>query len=233
MTPSVFDIQENYQELKIRDNKTIHIRKWKVKDRKAFKNLLSKEEMTPFDIANVLVFPCIKEKNTLLTAEEIKFVLSKIREISISDSFTFEFICDNEACQKVNTVVLKIEDINKPKYEKWSEVSIGETTVTFNEKVNAEFYYNKIFSDVTDEEKKYIDLALHIEKLGDMDTLSFTDIMELFDELDTDVIDAIFEEYNKQKFVQDNTTEVKCTCSKVQKFMFDEVPGFLPASWYI
>jgi hypothetical protein len=235
---SVFNTEEKFdKEVVLLEGKTFHIRKWKVKDRKAFKAMIqeTKGEISPQLLASILVFPCILEKNILLTEEEIKYVITLIREISISDEFTFKFYCDNEECEEENEVKIKLKEINKFSQTKWSTVNISETeTITFGERVNAQFYYNVIFDCKTPEEKIIADLATHIIKFNDDDTKSYNETLEIIENLDIDIQDKILDEYNKQKFTQNAIYEVQCKkCERKQTFLFDEIPDFLPKSWII
>jgi len=235
---SVFNIEEKFdKEVILREGKKIHIRKWKVKDRKAFKNLIQETqgEISPQLLASVLVFPCILEKNVLLTEDEIKYIITLLREISISDEFTFKFYCDNEDCEEENEVQIKVKDVNKFNQSNWSTVSISDSdTITFGERVQAQFYFNTIFDSKTQEEKNIADLAMHIVKFNDDDTKSFSETLEIIENLDINIQDKILEEYNKQKFTQDAIYEVQCKkCLRKQTFLFDEIPDFLPKSWII
>jgi hypothetical protein len=57
--------------------------------------------------------------------------------------------------------------------------------------------------------------------------------MLYFNEMDTDQLDKIVQEYKKQKFIQDNEHECTCTfCGSKQKFIFDEIPDFFPKHWF-
>lgn len=230
-----FLTEEKFEkEIILRDGKIIHVRKWKVKDRKKFKEtIINKgENLTAKDISDVLIFPCIQEKNILLTEEEQKYISSIIREISIGETFKFSFLCDADECDNVTELELKISDVNKPKFSNWSTVEISGIPVEFGEKIKPDFYFTKL-NGASTEEKQDIDLAAHILKVGDEDALTFDEIMAMLEELDSDVYDKFVEEYNKQRFVQDNVHSVKCSkCSKEQMFAFDEIAGFFPASWF-
>jgi hypothetical protein len=232
---SAFSQEEIYdREIKLSEDKVLHLRKWKVKDRNAFKQIIKEkgESLTPIDISSALVFPCIKEKNILLTEEEIKNVLYSLREISIKADFDFTFLCDEENCEKLNTTTIKVQDINKIVKSNWSEVEIFDDVITFGERVQPEFYYNTIYNTDSENQKEQSDLAMHIVKIGNDDSMSFSETITFLNNLDTDVLDKIQEEYNKQKFKQDTLYTVKCECGKEQNFIFDEIPNFFPTSWF-
>jgi len=230
ITEEIFD-----KEVKIRTGKVIHIRKWKAKDRNRFKAIVEEkgENLSVLDISRTLVFPCILEKNILLTEEEIKYVSNIIREISISPEFEFAFMCNDDACGKLNEVKIKIQDVNKAKFNDWKEVEINGGFITFGEIVQPQFYYETLFNYKTEGERATADLAMHIVKVQDDDLKSFSEMMEFLESLDTDILDKIDEEYNKQRFVQDNSHSLRCKfCKKEQKFIFDEIEGFFPSTWF-
>lgn len=231
-----FKTEEKFdREIKFKDDKIAFSRKWKVKDRRKLKELLIEkgESITPIDIAGVLVFPCLKDSNILLTEEELKYALTEIRAHSISEDFTFKFICSNESCREENEQVIRISEINKAKYLPWSPVNIDGVEIEFGELCTPKFYYDKLYDAKTPEERFIIDLALHIVRVDTFEgVIKFEDMIAEFDNMDTEFQDEIIKEYKKQRFSQDNIKE--CTCSKcgtTQAFMFDEIPDFFPPSW--
>jgi len=235
-TKNFFNIEEKYDHtLVIRDDKQVKLRKWKVKDRKNFKKLIEEkaENITPFELAAVLVFPCLEDKNILLSEEEIKYVLTELRSISISSDFNFTFMCQNEECSEMNTIKLDLKDVSKPVSSSWSAVTIDDIEIEFGEKCSPKFYYEKMYGAKTPEDRTLTDLALHIVRVGEYDgVIKFEEMMSQFEEMDTDFQDAIMSEYKKQKFTQDNLYECTCQkCNSKQTFIFDEIPDFLPKSW--
>ena len=84
------------------------------------------------------------------------------------------------------------------------------------------------------DERFLTDLALHIIRVNDMEgTIKFDDMMKQFEEMDTDFLDKIIFEFKKQRFTQDNLHECECQkCGTKQTFIFDEIPDFLPKTWF-
>lgn len=223
------------KEVTIREGKVVHLRKWKAKDRNRFKAVVEEkgDNLSAIDISRTLVFPCIQEKDILLTEEEIKFISSVIREISISPEFNYTYVCTDDTCNKTNKVTIQIKDVNKPVSSPWAEVDINGGKITFGERVKPQFYYETLFKYKSEAERSTVDLAMHIVKVQDDDSMSFKEIITFLEDLDTDIIDKIQEEYNKQKFTQDNITELTCeACGKKQKFIFDEIDDFFPKTWF-
>lgn len=236
-TPNFFNIEEKYEkEIKFRDNKIALARKWKVKDRKNLKKLIEEngDNITPIQLASVLIFPCLKDKNILLTEEEIKYALSEIRSHSISDEFKFSYVCSNDECNHLNNQTLKVSEVNKPKWKEWSTVLINDLEIEFGEIVTPKFYYEKMYEIKDPYDRFLADMAFHIVRVNEAEgIIKFEQFLESFEEMDTEVLDKIIEEFKKQRFTQDN--EHECTCEKCKNkdtFIFDEIPDFFPKSWF-
>ena len=86
----------------------------------------------------------------------------------------------------------------------------------------------------TPENRVLTDLALHIVRVNEFENvIKLDEMLNQFNEMDTDFQDKIFEEYKKQKFTQDNIYECTCTkCTEKQSFIFDDIPEFLPKTWF-
>ena len=56
---------------------------------------------------NKLYIETIFGRNFELSEEEIKYILTELRSISISSEFDFTFVCQNEECSDLNTLKLK------------------------------------------------------------------------------------------------------------------------------
>ena len=59
------------------------------------------------------------------------------------------------------------------------------------------------------------------------------DLEKKFDDLDIDVLTEVMRQFNEARFKIDDVNVVKCQCGKEQAYQFDELPGFLPESWFI
>jgi hypothetical protein len=54
-----------------------------------------------------------------------------------------------------------------------------------------------------------------------------------FEHLDVAEFDEIFSQWDEISFKIDLTYTVKCSkCSAEKEYEFDEMPGFIPSSWY-
>jgi len=201
-------------------HKTVMARKWKAKDRKNFKKSVKVSDDIDVSIINELVINCLENPNEALSNEELQYILIEIRKHSISDTIDFEYICSN--CEKDNKEIVKIDDINKPKWENWGIVN----GIEFGNIANAKFY-----NDNKDEEDDIKEIAFHTMSINGEIDKTFDEVVEYFDDMDINEFDVILNEFNKMKFSIDNTKEFKCECGHTQIFEFDEIPGFFPDSW--
>jgi DNA-directed RNA polymerase subunit RPC12/RpoP len=202
-------------------HKIVHIRKWKSKDRKAFKKIFTdKTDENTIDqkIVNTLVRTCVQE-DVALTYEELQYILIKIRELSISPSFDFEYKC--KKCNTNNKSTHEIKDIITFTSAPFEDITVDNLHLELQEIQNAKIYFEKSKQDEFDEN---MELAFHIKKINDK-FAKFDDVVDMFDDMDVDKLDVILEQYNKMAFKLKNDKSFKCEdCGHIQKFEFDEIP---------
>lgn len=215
---------ENSKKIKV-GNKHITIRKWKGKDKKLFKEEILKENINFKDVLNTLVYNCIEE-DVVLSADEFRYVLIKIREFSLGSEFEFEFYC--EECDETFNKKLTIDEIIRYTYEDVKEIKVNDITLKLGNIKNKDIYLEKI----SGEDGEMHDFLLRVEKINDNDSFTYNELIDFFDELDIQTIEEIIEIWNNSKFTLDDINEVECKCGKCTKYKFDELPGFLPESWY-
>jgi len=211
--------KSNFFEIDLGHKKVI-ARKWKAKDRKNFKKALKISEDIDVSIISELVINCLQNPDEALSYEELQYILIEIRKYSISDKVNFEYICD--VCEKHNKIRFDLDDINRPQWEKWGIVD----GIQFGNIVNSKFY-----NDNKDEDDDIKELAFHTVSINGVDTYTFDEIVEYFDDMDIARFDAILDKYNKMKFTIGNTKEFQCECGNKQVFEFDEIPEFFPDNW--
>lgn len=216
--------------IRLNNEKEITIREWLGKDRKNFKKMLKLkgDAFSELDIVDTLMYPCITE-NVSLTIEESRYVIAKIREISISEKIKFSWKCPK--CDIENKETITVDQIFKAKVGNFGTCVANNKTFKFSEVKNHQFYIEKM-RDPEQEDKELIDLFLHIDTIDNNNDFSIDSLMEMFDEMPTRELDIIFEEYKKQLFSIDDVSEFTCKCKHKEKFVFDEIPDFLPESWF-
>ncbi len=214
--------------VKLSNKKIVNFRKWKVKDRKAFKKILKDENAQEKDIANVLVRPCL-ETNIVLSPDEMQYVLIELRKKSIGENINWSYICD---CEASNKELVALDDINIPHLADWKNVSVNTVEFKFGDILNKEMYEAAIDLVEDIDELNYIDLAFHIHEIGDNIDFNVNDIIEYIDEMEVNDIDELFKAYNEMKFYTTKIKEFTCQeCKKSNKFEFDTIPEFFPDTW--
>lgn len=217
--------------LTVRDN-IIKYRKWKVKDRKKFIKMLSDiENIKEQEASNVLVYDCLENPKVILSPEEYRYVLTQIRKTSIGGDIDFKFTCS--ACKSPFNVKLDLDYIVKPKFSEYLNIKVDEIKIELGDVISKE-HYDKRISDCKSEEDIYLtDFLYHIKSINGNNTFTFDELSNYFDNLDTDDVDNIFDEWDTMRFIVDDLAEVECPkCGHKENYIFDDLPGFFPTKWF-
>ncbi len=209
------------------NNQEITIRKWKAKEKKEFLNTVRNSESLD-TLQDVLVYNCIEEK-VALNADEFKYVMTQIRSYSLGDEIELEFFCDSCKSKFLNTI--KLQEIIKPIISNLKEIETKNYRIKLGNIRNVDFYKETIKNN-PNEEKDY-DFYLRIESINGDESMTLEEIVELFNEMNIDEFDSIFERWEDIRFKIDDTSEISCkNCEDKVKYSFDEVPGFFPPAWF-
>jgi len=209
-------------------NKNVKYRKWKVKDKKKFLNNRKDKHL----IREALVFDCIEDKKLALSDEEYKFMLTQIRNVSVSDPISYTFVCNY--CEKDFNFDLDLENNLRPVFKEYGDIISGDHIFTMNSIRSREHYEQIILNSENDDEKIIVDFILHVKSYNDSDGLSFEDLNQIIDNLDVNDFDSIFKQWEDMRFKLNNVSDVECPhCNNVESFEFDSLPGFFPESWNI
>lgn len=200
----------------------VNARKWKAKEKFAFKNSL--KEGTN-NIIEDLVYKCL-DKNVVLSPNEYKYVLAQIRSHSLGEYIELEFFCDS--CKQRFRTKISLNDIVKPVYKEITDIKTKNHSITLGTIKNPDFY-KKVIVQAPNE----LDFYLRIQTINDEECFSIEEVIKYFNEMDVDEFEEIIEQWEEIKFKIDDVFEVKCTCcGEGKKYKFDEIPGFFPNSWY-
>lgn len=205
----------------------VTIRKWKAKEKKAFLSTIKKGE--PIDnLQDVLVYNCIEE-DVVFNADEFKYAMTKIREYSIGEEITLEFYCN--CCKSKFTETINLKEVVKPVYSNKKIIKTKNYEIKLSNIRNVDFY-KKTLKENPSEEKDY-DFYLRIGSINDNDCMSLDEIIQLFNEMDIDEFDSIFEQWEDIRFKINDTKQINCKkCNDAVIYSFDEIPGFFPTSWF-
>lgn len=222
--------QENLEikyEYTIELDKKYKVRKWKAKEKKEFLNLIKKGESLDA-LADILVYNCIEGK-AAFNADEFKYFFSKMRQISLGNEINLEFYCDE--CKSKFLKTIELDKIIKPLFSNIKDIKTKNYTIKIGTIRNSDFY-KQIISSNPENSNEY-DFYLRISSINSNDSMTLEEIVNLFDNMDIDEFDSIFEQWENMRFKIDDTTVIECNnCSHSVRYSFDEVPGFFPSSWF-
>lgn len=211
-------------------NKEIKFRKWKVKDKKDFVNLINNDG-TEKEIADVLVYSCLENPNIALTADEYRYVIGQIRKESLGAKIDFNFKCS--ACDENFVQAISIDEILKPVYSDYQTIKKDGTTIEIGDIVNKTYYDAAIDKCESTEEEYFVDFLYHIHSINGNSAFTYDELVKIVEDLDMAVFDGILDEWDKQRFKIDDNVDVSCTsCGAVETYTFDEIPGFFPETWF-
>jgi hypothetical protein len=209
-------------------NKEIKFRKWKVKDKKKFIDAVNARNA---ELSDCIVFDCLEDKNVTLTTDEFKWVLMNIRAKSIGSNLKFDIDC--EECDKFFEYDVPLLQVNVPTFEPFGVLKSGDITLEMGEVMSREYYHDAISQCGNNEEKSFIDMLYHVRKLNGSDAFTFDSLYEYINNMDLDVGEELFKQWNTMKFTFNTTHDVECpSCNETQKIQFDNLFGFFPDNWY-
>jgi len=204
-------------------NKRVHFRKWKVKDKNKFLSNKSNKSK----IKEALVYDCLKDQ-TAMSDEEYKFMLIVIRDASLPGDISYEFTCE---CGFTYDYIPKLLDVMKPVFKGYGNISTSGVVFEMQPVQNREFY-DRTLSDCSDMEADLFDFLLHVKSLNQDVCLTFDQLLDFVNEMDVDVFEDVFLQWNSMKFRVNNVSPVTCPkCSLTQLYEFDDLPDFFPESW--
>lgn len=204
-------------------NKSVTIRKWKGKDKKALIKALKANENKDQSVINSLVYSCIQE-DVILDVQEIQYVLMQIRALSLGDDFDITLHCDS--CDADSKHRFKITEVVRYSFIDKDVLQSGDVTVKLGKIRNKDFYLKKVAED------SMYDLLLRVESFNGDDAFTLDELIEKFDDLDVDVLDDIIGQWESIRFKLDDINEVECPkCHNKELYKFDAIPNFFPDSW--
>lgn len=208
--------------IKVSD-KTITINKWKGKNKKEFTRLLNDPKANEQQMMESLVYSCIDE-DVILSVDEFRYVLSRIRAISLGEEINIEFYCNE--CEKTFTKSFELKDIIRFNYKELKEIKVNNIHIKLGNIKNKAIYSEKVAEDSN------YDFLFRIEEINGNDAFSLNELEEIVDDIDLDDLEKIMEIYEDHRFKIDDINTVECECGHKMKFQFDELPGFFPDSWF-
>jgi len=210
-------------ELTLGKNKIINIMPWKTRAKKDFLKAIKDkgEKFSEQDLINTLILPYIEPNNIYLSEDEIQYVISNIRNISIKDNIDFQIQCDN--CGEIIDVNCGIMDIITYKENTYP---ITDGKIQWKD-IEANKYVEDISRKYIDDVKSDLEMLLHIEMYNNMEITSFDDIMNIFEDMSLDESTELYESFRKVQSKINIKKEIRCPdCNFVDIYEFESIPGF-------
>lgn len=220
------------------NNRILHFRKWKVKDKKKLDTA-----QTTNDIKQVLVYDCIKE-DCVLDLDEYNYMLFKIRLATLPEEFTFSYTCPECGTEKkIKTELLSLAKIVNADFNdiifKNDNCSIS---IQLTYPLNKEVYEKLVDISMKPFQLFINDFICHIKTVsyignGNETVLDNTNIDVLVDfiyNLDSDVAEYILSAWENQRFKFAIEDLITCDVCQNQEYCdFSNIPQFFPKSWRI
>jgi len=205
--------------------KKLNFRKWKVKD----KNKILAHKDDPIILKEALVFDCLENKQIGISTEEYNYILTRIREKSLSYKIQYKFQCDS--CANYFNHEINLNEVITSTFSDYSDITFDTHTFKMHDIPNRDFY-EKAIANKPEAEIFMLDFFLHIKSYNDNEAFSLEDITEIINELDVEDFEMIIDQWNKMKFTVDKTHLIQCPhCEEEELYIFDSMPGFFPSSW--
>ncbi len=194
-------------------DKSVKFKRWTAKEERRYLTALEnqKEEFTDKTVYDILIMPCIEDKNIVLSSSQQKKVLIDIRIESISKYLEDERTC--KSCGETYEIKKEIKDFMKYVPSKFETVEIEDIKFYLGEiKSNKDKEILKISDGIIN--YVFNDFLLHINAIelnGEInDNLKFKELQKFMDSLPSYIFDEVFDKY--KDMVDDLEMDCECEC---------------------
>lgn len=191
--------------------KIIHLKKWKVKDRRDFVKAIESGEDKQQAIKN-LIYGSIKEE-VYLSESELNYVLIQLKKLSIVDEIEVNYFCD---CGKLNKISTSLTQFEKIKKFNLTKSSNNDVQVVFNFPKDYNLVKEIINITKLEEDTLFAEMLLHIKSVyyeGEMyNNFTFEELFRFIESIPNDIYQSIIISWNTQKFMFNMGYENKCDC---------------------
>jgi len=204
-------------------NKTIQIEPWKTKAKRDFMKRIKEkgEKFTEDDLLETLVYPYIEPKDIYLNEDEVQYVITNIRNISINDKLSFNIECSS--CYETISVDTDILDLCEYQENSYPIETDGIVWKDLSSKKSLE----KICKEYPDDLPSDLEMLLHIKEYKGKEITSFAEIMEIVDEFTLQDNEDLYNHYDKVKSKFTISKDIVCMkCNSSDTYEFESIPGF-------
>ncbi len=211
--------------------KSVKFKRWSAKEERRYLTALEnkQEDFTDKTIYDILIAPCIEEKDIVLSSSEQKKLLIDIRIESISKYLEDERKCSN--CEEKFKIKEEIKNFMKYTPSKFENVDIENITFQMgNVKSNKDKNILKIGNGIIN--YVFNDFLLHINSIKIDEELTenikFKELQNFMDSLPSYIFDEVFDKY--KEMVDDLTLDYECECPSCgfkEKVDYTNIPNLL------
>ena len=227
---SLLKYETSYDKTSVIGTEEYKFKVWTARNEREYLQLLERDANTITDktIFDILLAPCLENKDVVLSASAQKKLLIDIRKESISEDIIDKHTCTE--CGLETDINIKIDDIIKYKESSFQDISIdGIRFIMGPIRTNKEKDKLKLEEGIVN----YIfnDFLLHIHAIeidGVIeDKFNWKELNKFIDSLPTKIFDKVFETYQDMIDTLELEYDFECSCSHKEKIDYTQIPNFL------
>jgi len=223
--------EADYKHISDLGDKQVKFREWTTKEERKYLNTIEKrkDDFTDKTIYDILISPCIEDKDIVLSSAQQKKLLIDIRIKSISKYVESEHEC--KSCKEKNNIKEEIENFMKYIPSKFKTVEIEDIKFHFGDiKSNKEKNALKLSDGIINYVFK--DFLLHIDKIEmneeTHENLSLKDKEKFIDSLPSRIFDDVFDEYKEMVDDLELNYDFSCSeCGTKETIDYTNIPNLL------
>jgi len=222
--------KEDYNLISEIGKKKIYFKRWTAKEEKEYLKLVEEQkDLNDEVIYNILIKPCIKDKNINLSSAEQRKLLIDIRIASINENIIDTKICPS--CNSKEEINFKIKDYIKYIESKYEPIEVEGIIFELTNEIKKEL---KKKLDINKGLVNYVftDFLIHIDKIKMNEEIhkdfKWKELNDFIDSLPTSIFDKVFEEYQNQVDKTEIIYPFKCKkCNYKEDIEYQNIPNFL------
>jgi len=215
--------------------KEIKFKQWTAKEERKYLTTMENDKTKVTDklIFDILIAPCIEDKNIVLSVSEQKMLLIEIRKVSIGETFKDKITCAE--CKEVTERVINISDActYTPADYDIIETSLNDDKFIFDiSDIKSNKDKDRLILDNGIINYIFTDFLLHINSIdvnGELtEKFSFKELEKFMDSLPTKIFDEVFEKYQLMIDILDIRYDFTCPhCNEDETVEYSNIPNLL------
>jgi len=227
----MFNISTTYNYSCLISGKKVKFRAWTTKEEKNYLILRESSNLSNESLFNTLIAPCLEDNTIELDENERQYLLVKIREISIGETFPIKFICDK--CKEVNEQDVELEKAVHFSGNSYGNIEEGDYIFNIGKPTEkALLRLNSEEAKASKIERAFINFVISTKEVtykgSKNNTFNYQELYEFVEGLPNDVFKSLYEKFSKVTSSLSIHCEVNCiNCDHEKKLTFKDIPNFL------